>query len=197
MNDESVIGMVPLQTASFSINVMTVLLSRGADVNHDGVMWHACMSPPECLQFIIDAGGDINAESNGRTAVENVLRFMMNDGTPQLLVLLSQPSLIILPEHEEFARWLFDCEKMADMIADEARRRLALTPDELCREHVSAATDSLRRLHDRGLPDLVVPALATLLGSLRFVWIRVCVCGGKVALHGGPLGTSCCPVPCT
>ena len=119
----------PLSTALYNRrrDVIVWLLSLGADPNADRVMYFAASyGTPECLQLMIDAGGDPSDSNTWGPplywAVENGVY-----KEEKLQVLLAQPALdltvtyfYMLPETHARTTGKRD---LADMIVQEVRRR--------------------------------------------------------------------------
>ena len=107
------------------------LLSRGADPNGDTVMYTAAHAgSPEILQLLIDAGGDVNQDSNGWPVLFAAMAGTAYDHARCVLnvqVLLDQPVLDLdialhgTQSAEQYARALSRGSLLPPMIVREVR----------------------------------------------------------------------------
>ena len=101
----------PLFAAVYNhhVDVVVTLLARGADPNGYWVMHTAvCHGTADVLQLLIDAGGDVNAESCGMSPLYIAVSFTVG-AREAVTVLLAQPTLRLTAAHdvvapEQFAR---------------------------------------------------------------------------------------------
>ena len=122
----------PLRAAVFSkhADVVALLLSRGGDPNAHKVMYSGVLNgTPDMLQQLLDAGGDVNAESFG---VRPLFVAAASADDAVVRVLLSHPTLDVSVTVE--GKTAEECarerrrEAVADMIRDEVRRPTIATP---------------------------------------------------------------------
>ena len=117
---------LPLAAAAAVNNydVVVWLLSHGADPNGDVVMLNgAADSTAAMLQLLIDAGGDVNRESDEVPPLFGAIDGYYNDSEANVRVLLAQPSLDLSIKYEGKTPEQYACDMrrpvLANMIAQE------------------------------------------------------------------------------
>ena len=77
-------------------DVVVWLLSHGADVNGDHVLWNGAVHSTAAILQLIDAGCDLNQEIGGSPLLTAAWG---NDNANKVRVLLAQPSLDLIVQH--------------------------------------------------------------------------------------------------
>ena len=177
---------LPLAVAAPSQHhdVVVWLLSQGADPNGVGVMaYGTCYGTIAILQLLIDAGGDVNRESQGLSPLEFAVS---NNYVDRVRVLLALPSLDFTIKYGDKTpeQYAHDCGRpaRADMIAQE----VSGTDLRSCAERCYVLTVLAVALADRSRDErpwyghcLITPIIGTPCSGCDEVWCGCDVVGSR------------------